>query len=292
MTHICDPAEWVREMTSSGVKATIDDLTPAIASFLLENNNENRIIRQHVVDSYARDMANGKWAVNGEPIIISSDGQLNDGQHRCWAVIQCGRSVRTAFVFGVGRDTRSTVDQGIARRLSDYLQMEGVVTVNATRVATLAAMVYRYKSGGSVAASSGRDSGKTARATKQELVELVERDLSIQRAVNLCPTEGKQLRSVASASIFMFFLWLVSKTNEDHEVVSFLEKIIKGLNLNAGDPELYVRGRLMAEKGRMRPNEATELLIRGWNAHCRGEKVRSLPINGGKLPEVKKYRGA
>jgi hypothetical protein len=268
----------------------IGELTPELATFLLEKNPDNRLVRDSTVDSYARDMAAGNWSMNGEPIIISKDCLLNDGQHRCWAVVNSGRSIITAFVVGVARDTRSTVDQGVARRLSDYLKMDNVVAGNASRVATIAGMIYRYKQSGSVNASSGRNTGATARATKQELMDMIKKDTSIERAVNNMVPYEKGMNAIASHSIFTFCYWLIVRTNESHDVEAFIERIVRGIGLNNGDPELYVRNRLLLNKGRIKANEAAELIIRAWNAHCRGEHIKSFPINGGKLPDVKRYK--
>lgn len=295
-------AEWVRSKleqaeTDGGVHSGVYELTPELANYLLENNPDNRLIRQSVVDAYTRDMLTGRWHLNGEPIIIAANGELNDGQHRCWAVVTGGKAIPMVFVFGVERDTRITLNQGLQRRLSDYLQMEG--TANATKIATVAGMAWRYMRTGTINAATGRRVGesstfkdrKNAKASKQELMDLIEQDRTIQRAVNVVGgSDSKMMRNVAATSIFHFCHWLISKNNDPHEVVSFIERIITGAGMSAGSPELYVRNRLIAERGRIKPNEAAEVIIRGWNFHCRGDSVTRIPLSGGKLPAVAKKK--
>lgn len=294
-------AEWVRAKLDQaekegGVHTGVYELTPDLANYLLENNPDNRLIRQSVVDAYTRDMLTGRWHLNGEPIIIAANGELNDGQHRCWAVATGGKPIHMVFVFGVERDTRITLNQGLQRRLSDYLQMEG--TANATRLATLAGMAWRYMRTGTINASTGRRVGesssfkerKNAKASKQELMDLIEQDKTLDRATNAFGSDSKMMRSIAAASIFHFCHWLISKNNDHQEVSNFLERIVTGAGCGAGSPELYARNRLIAERGRIKPNEAAEIIIRCWNFYCRGETVTKIPLSGGKLPAVGKKK--
>lgn len=52
----------------------------------------------------------GRWRLNGQTIILSLDGDLNDGQHRLWAVVLTGTPIRATVFFGAERDSRLTVD--------------------------------------------------------------------------------------------------------------------------------------------------------------------------------------
>lgn len=283
---------WVKMMLSTGsIVSIVADLTPDIATYLLEQNTQNRKIRQSVVDAYARDMASGNWEMNGEPIIVAEGPALNDGQHRCWAVVQAGRSIRTVFTFGVRRETMKSVDQGIARRLSDHLELDGMPTGKSTRLATLSGMIYRYKVAGTLQRASSHGGSRTnSRATHHELREMVERDPSILRAVSEFTESSINMRSVAAISHFQFLYWLLTLTNPVEEVVAFIERIANGTDLTKGSPELYVRNRLINERGRLHPNETMELLIRAWNSHVRGETVHAYHIAGGKLPDVRRLK--
>lgn len=104
------------------------DVTPEMASRLLELNVDNRPLRmegQRSVRSYAESMSRGEWTINGQNIVVSCDGRLNDGQHRLSAVVVAGHPVRMGFVFGVSRESRNTVDQGVKRTPGHILAMRG-----------------------------------------------------------------------------------------------------------------------------------------------------------------------
>ena len=121
--------DWLQSSVERGRKEIFTDratITPGMALAILERNPDNRNISPMKAEHYARDMASGNWVENGETIIISKDGLLNDGQHRLQAVIDSNSVVPFLFVFGVPRETRTTIDQGRARTAGDFLAMDGV----------------------------------------------------------------------------------------------------------------------------------------------------------------------
>ncbi|MFZ5667940.1 MAG: hypothetical protein ACOY4K_00450 [Pseudomonadota bacterium] len=116
------------------VFSVVAPVSPDLARLLLGTNEDNRPIlwngSTRSVAAYAAAMSRGEWRLNGEAVIVSRTGELNDGQHRLHAVIQNGASVMMQIVFGVSRDTRHTVDQGIARTPGHILVMMGEANTN------------------------------------------------------------------------------------------------------------------------------------------------------------------
>jgi hypothetical protein len=99
------------------------ELTPALAKLLLDSNPENRKISPWLVRQMVRDIKNGRWALNGETLIVALSEELNDGQHRCQAVIDADKSIRTMITFGVERESRFTIDTGQKKSIGDHLDM-------------------------------------------------------------------------------------------------------------------------------------------------------------------------
>ncbi|WP_431490939.1 hypothetical protein [Paraburkholderia fungorum] len=119
---------WLKRGATEVFTITVS-MNPVLAQQLLDRNADNRPVRWNgalrCVEAYARAMVQGEWVINGESIIISSDGFLNDGQHRLHAVIVSGVVVPMQLTFGVERETRRTVDQGAARTPGNVLAMLG-----------------------------------------------------------------------------------------------------------------------------------------------------------------------
>lgn len=103
----------------SSVGSAVVELSPALAHFLLGRNKINRRRRGTRINTYANDMAGGRWALTGEPIIIDSEGNLIGGQHRLYACIESGASFRTLVVWGVDPSVRKSLDSGLAQTLGD-----------------------------------------------------------------------------------------------------------------------------------------------------------------------------
>lgn len=275
-------ALWLDEQIAqahSGVITQVVELNPPLARVLLSHNSKNRKISATTVEKYARDMANGAWAFNGEPIIVSISGELNDGQHRCEAVVMTGVSIQTIIVIGTERSSRLTVDQGKTRMAGDYLGMNG--HADSLALAGAAKYVWQHRSIGSL-------SSQAAHApTKGEILELVETTPTIAESLKAIPSKGSDM--CGGRSVLAFLHWTFtrvsgSRTNAD----VFIDALVNGSNLGIKSPILYARNRLITERGRLKPNERAELVIRAWNASRRGDKVASLPIKGGPLPIVER----
>lgn len=259
-----------------GVTTQVIELTPALAEVLMSRNDGNRNISDYFVDAYARDIENDNWRFNGEPLIISSDGHLNDGQHRATAVIEAGRSIQAVLVIGVDRDTRTTLDQGRIRTGGDYLAMEGHSNANA--LAAAGNYIWQWQVRGTL--SSG---GKT-KPTKSELLGLINSNPDIAESLMAVPVKGAP--AAGGLSLLTFCHWAMSKVAPKAEVDYFIAALTGGANLMSRDPILYARNRLITERSRLRPNDKAELIFRAWNCHRKGEKVSRLPILGAALPTL------
>lgn len=101
----------------------IRSIGPAEADELLERNFEgNRKMNDQYVYDYARAMVEGRFeSLNGQTIVLGTDGKLYDGQTRMAAVSLAG--VTLPFMFVVDEDAEkhfATVDQGRVRSLAQF----------------------------------------------------------------------------------------------------------------------------------------------------------------------------
>src|SRR5690606_5321337 len=74
-------------------------LTPDTAVRLLERNTLNRPLSDQHVKRIASQISAGKWRFNGDTIKLSECGDVLDGQHRLWAVIEAKKPVETLIVY-------------------------------------------------------------------------------------------------------------------------------------------------------------------------------------------------
>lgn len=254
---------WLEEQlrqARSGVVSLEIELTPALATVLLNRNPDNRNVSEGFVERYSRDIANGSWAFNGQTIIVADDGFLNDGQHRCLGVEAAKKSIRTIIVIGVGRDTRYTLDQGRNRMASDYLSMQGYK--NANQLGAAGSYLWQYKNFGKLSSSP------KFRPTKGEILSVVEEYPILDRAIHAANVKGADL--IGGKAILAFTFHLISSAAGHEAAESFMAKLLNGDDLGAGHPILYARNRLMAERGHLKANERADIILKAWNYSRRG----------------------
>lgn len=268
-------ALWLDEMGAKpGIYSIVTDLTPSVAAVLLERNPANRKIKFTKVQDYAKDIEHGSWKFNGEPIIVARDGLLNDGQHRCAAVVEAQKSIPVLMVFGVERDTRDTLDQGVARSSGDYLSIHG--HTNTSHLAATAKAVWQWRTFG-LLSNGGRNS-----PTRSEVMETVLANPGIVKS--LAFVDRKNARAMGSLSTLAFVHFAVKSVAGDIPANFFMDALIDGADLKAGDPILNVRNRLMTDRRVLRTPEKAELLFRAWNAHRRDQTRVLFRLTGGELP--------
>lgn len=261
---------WLYEVISETTAPRVEvvTLTPELAKTLLDINPSNRSIRKTKVAQYSADMAAGRWALNGEPIIIATDGHLNDGQHRCLAVIDANTPIDTLIIFGIERDTRLTVDQGGARGASDYLSIEGVP--NASLAGAIARMVLGYEAG------QGRSLFLAKDATSAQIRERVHNDPAIAASATFATVNANYSRNFAAGSIIGFAHYVLARIDRNDAEI-FLSRVCRGDGLRMKDPAHTVREKLIA--GKLPRDRKVKLILQAWNFHRRGMKVASGSLN-------------
>lgn len=253
----------------------IGTLTPELAYLLLEANPENRTIKQRPLGNYIADIRAGRWELNGESIKISESGLLNDGQHRCLAVEAAGKGIKTFFTFGVTRESRETLDQGVARQLHDYLGMDHVK--HSTRVAAVTNAIYEYLMHGTAT--------RKAQPTKQQARELYHKFAEeISDAVDSNSRAGR-IKGVPPATLDLARFVLRRKNREAAD--RFMGRLIDGDMVAASSPIGYARKRLLND-GLARPLQV-EMIFNRWNLYRRspGKKVTRMTLTG-ELPPLER----
>lgn len=248
------------------------ELTPELAELLLASNPNNRTMSPHAVKSYARDIEDGAWDMNGQPIIVASDGSTNDGQHRCAAVVATGRSIPCMFIFGVERGTRTTLDGGRARQVGDYLQMDG--HANSKQVASIARLVWQYDVIGRMSTSADDQ------PTKRQTLEFALENPALSDSAIFCQ-RGYQavIGSLATLGACHFIFARLSKSMANDFVTSLMD----GVDLTKNTALHTLRERLLSEKTakhRIPPPTAASIIILGWNAHRQGRHIQRINNKG------------
>ena len=111
----------------SCLNASITTMTPEQAQQLIETSNAGGLnrLKKAKVNRFAGEMSKGKWALNGESIIISVTGRILDGHHRLKACILSKQSFETVLVTDAPDDTSTASILASAARLRTHCTSPG-----------------------------------------------------------------------------------------------------------------------------------------------------------------------
>lgn len=254
------------------VFSVVTEMTPALARRLLERNEDNRPLRlegaKRSVAAYAEAMRRGDWLLNGESVIISADGHLNDGQHRLTAVVEANCAVQMMLTFGVERDSRHTVDQGAIRSPGQILVMFG--EKNCNQLATALGFLWVYDGRKPVGSYP----------TSEELLHTLDQNPHIREMVTEVSNLWRQFRLsggyIAGAAMVCYRV-------NPRQLDAFIHALATGLGLDSDrDPVFVLRKKLIAHSQQARRSsnipsiEQAAIFIKTFNAFRRGRSVGAL----------------
>jgi len=125
------------------ITAKVELITPEVAEELLKQNGHNRKQTKSNIKVIEKALVNEEWQVSGQTIIIASNGQLMDGQHRLQAVVNTGIPMYHLVCRGVASSVFTVIDTGKVRTGSDTLSIDG--SGNSVKVASVIKMFNAYK---------------------------------------------------------------------------------------------------------------------------------------------------
>jgi len=278
LVPISPTLSWFAERVERGRKqpfSEIVNVTPDIAKRLLEVNDSNRPIKPRLIGRIEHDILNGQYRCNGEPIIVSEDGRLNDGQHRLMAIVAANKTVESFMTFGVARDSRFSVDLGDVRTTVDFMKMKTVV--NARDASIVAKNLFAYR-------NHLTHVQQKAGVGKQDVIDEYNRqstaiDAAIARFVKESFMKStKTVPAVATAYVIISNSRATAAVKRE----AFFTKLAIGANLDPASPILHLRGKLLekADYELKRTEARVELILRHWNAWVADAPVASIRMQG------------
>lgn len=252
-------------------------LTPSDAAELLEHNTENRPLSQQHVQRIARQIIDGKWKFNGDSIKVSESGDVLDGQHRCWAVLEAKQPVETIIVRGIKRDAFATIDTvRKSRSGGDTLALCGA-SLYRNVVAAALQWLLRWQRG--VLTEYKIPQNKIENSD----IELAHRDnpqmiQAVERAM--------KLRTLGNPALIAFLYYVLSNRNSD-----LAERMISTLEdpsaVGVNDPFFRLRAYFTADHHKKKdPIVTIALAFKAINAAAAHSKIQTLTWrNQGSNPE-------
>ncbi len=262
----------VAKEMDSPVTFSLETITPEQAAALLESRPANRKIRQSRVQALARLIEDGRWQINGQPIILNERGELLDGQHRLSAIVAANTPVICAVAYGLPDSAMQTIDTGNSRSGADVLRMERGVG-NPNVVAATLALIYQWQREGPVS-----DIGVSIGARPQELLEILDDNPEVLDYVAIASRLVPQ--SLISPSVTAFCLWLFS-TDDPAKAENFIASLGNGIDLEADNPIYHLREFFLncrSKKAQVRRSTYITMIFKAWNLWRLGKPCKQLRL--------------
>lgn len=252
---------------------TWEMISPAKATELLQTMTVNRKLSSVLVQRFAAAMQNGAWIESaGDPIRISQNGILIDGQHRLEAIAKSGKTIGCYILRDIPIEAMAVFDTGHSRTVADFLHIKG--EKNALVLAGALQLLHVYRKNGLLVQPTGND-----RLNAQGALDLLKEIPELRYSVTVTLGLSRAVRGGHSRWTAVNHI-LCSLDAED--TLAFLDGLERGEALASGSPILQLRERLLTSTSRrLPPTEYTALIFKAWNLYRDGRKAQYLSWKGG-----------
>ena len=254
-----------------------ENITPAKAQEYLNTSKGNRPISKVTVRSYADTMKQGKWMLNGVPVVFDVDGHLLDGHHRLEAVTLAGIPVKMDVCRGVSPDAFTTYDCGRHRNVGQLLAMQGVKNYN-----TVGSIVICNE----VLVKTGRVwANNNARQDEHKRTNSDAYDLYMRDPEGFNQTGEDVVRLVTKARILKgstlggLIYFLTHSGGYDRKYVMKFFECVCSLEDNSVQPAVMLRNRIIKERmsnTELKTSQLFAFIVISWNAYVEGRNLSFL----------------
>lgn len=208
----------------------VETIGPARAEEYLAANRGNRNIVQSHVAALARDISNGQWMLNAQPICFSRSGRLLNGQHRLSAVLEAGQPIEVVVMRGLPEEAFQTYDKQAkkAPAVDELFEDFG----DKALISATAVLLWRREL---------RPAGHAnARPTASEIRDVIKANPELMRLRGF----ARKLVRYGRSSAVVYAAYRILRDNPNLGAV-FLDRLETAANLPAGHLILRLRDRLL-----------------------------------------------
>jgi len=271
------------------ITTIVETITPQLAQDYLGCNKRNRTLNKNHVINLTRQIEQGLWIFDGNPIRFSENGNLLDGQHRLEACVKANIPIQTLVVRGLPEESFQNIDTGKGRSGGDILSIDGCpnaqcVSGSIHRYFNLCddrQIVYGNASTSNVSNIRGNISKPKIFRFYQENRALCE---EIGRHATSMGTGRFGVKIYPSTFIGAYELYLIKEKNHRKPVVfGFFEQLTTGENI-ANKSVLTLRNVMLRFNTKTLPLTAKQRIAyftKAWNAYITGKEITALQYHPG-----------
>lgn len=264
-------------------------VTPELAEQILDERNvSNRDMKKSQVERLKTQIETGNWKLTGEPIKISTEGVLIDGQNRLQACLMSMQPILTDVRTGLLPESQLVMDSGSPRTVWDNLGMEFPETKKCAKKLA-GALRFRY-----FIVHNKIDARKTkAGSSMYEYLlharpDYINNKAILQSVIKFRNVPYRMISASHAAALHYMFSEHDSKLADEFFRQLFEEGEVEH------DSILQVRKRLIQERlrqtkgAKMPPVERAALVIKAWNSFIGANPVKRVMTRrrGEKFPTI------
>jgi len=255
-----------------GITASFELLTPDDAiAILLHSDFSNRPLRKTIVDRYTLAMTRGEWKLAPEPLVITKDNELIQGQHRLNAVVLSKTNQWFMVVRGWRTEVFDVLDSGAKRSVSDVLNINGTAGGNGSRIGAAAKLVVALDESIRLGQSSHNATKKMS--DRQQIIAFAEQNFDgLEWAYHVTePIYRAKILSVPPTAL-LSAAFIIARAGNDREIVATFFEELATLH-DVTDPRWTLVRWAPTRKGKSGPGEmAAAIVVKGWNSWVKGKK--------------------
>lgn len=268
-------------MNAPKMRLEIVHMTPRLAvEYLAKPWAKQRRISNAFVRKYARTMREDRWVEPSlDPVAFNLDGELANGQHRLYAVIEAEWQGDMLVAFDAPDEAFLVHDTGRHRLAAQFVHAP-----HAKDVASITRMVLWYDQ-----RHPAWPNGATAFDNDEVLGFIAEHEDALNAAAAYGHA-GQRHASVPSG-IHGAVLFIAARGGISDDVIEgWVAGLNTGSNLESDDPRLRLRNRLLRDPGIRRDKNAVWAMVcRAFNAYTEGRQLGSLSVSYHERPPVVKF---
>lgn len=218
------------------------EITPAMAQqWLSQNNTQNRRMYEAKANQYALDMKRGHWIFTHQGICFDEDNVLIDGQHRLYAIVLSGATIKMLVTKGMPKEvevgnngtaetyrTQLVIDGGKPRSVGDQITLNFGIKNGNLVAATVRVLIEICTSRSSFAMSP---------AATKDIYDIYKTE--IEETI----TVAKYIPGLRHASVFGAIAFAAKPFKK--EALEFAMGYFTGENLSRGNPILVFRNYML-----------------------------------------------
>lgn len=257
-----DEAPPLADAKRDGIEITVETIGPRRAAGYLKQNQGNRRISPGHVDAIGRDITEGRWMLNAQPICFAASGRLLNGQHRLSAVVKSGVAIEVVVVRGLSEEAFTTYDQGLKKATLSEVGDKRIGSFgDRTLLTAVASLIWKNE--------RRPPNWKAAKPSAAEVKDIVDQnpDLLDLR------THGRRMTPYMIPSAAIYCAYVVTREHKRLAEV-WLERLETGAELPAGHPITKLRRKLadLRKAGSSR-QEQMEAYFTAWDAFRREPRI-------------------